>query len=164
MSSSVAHCIRRLAAAAFAVPIVSGFAEDALSQAPSYCSSLQQVVALAAAKDRFASIAGQWREGSFHDTSLPLNGWSDCSLYGLGAYTCDSQPIQSQEQAEKVQARIVDEILSCFAGAWFHIVDRSSPAYAVLHPLKGPASITLSVDETDAKKFVVRLTLFVRRG
>jgi hypothetical protein len=34
----------------------------------------------------------------------------------------------------------------------------------VLHPTRGPASITLSIDENDNKEFVVRLNLFVRRN
>ena len=70
--------------------------------------------------------------------------------------------LPNAEAAEKAQARTVDEILSCFAGTWLHVLDRSSSA--VLHPVQGAASITLSIDEADNKLFVVRLTLFVRRG
>jgi hypothetical protein len=79
-------------------------------------------------------------------------------------YTCDSQGLKSAEEAEKAQARTADQILSCFAGAWLEIKDRSSPGYVVLHPARGPASITLSLDQHDDKEFVVRLTLFVRRN
>ena len=63
--------------------------------------------------------------------------------------------LPNAEAAEKAQARIIDEILSCFAGTWLHVLDRSSPGYAVLHPVQGAASITLSVDEADNKQFVV---------
>ena len=58
----------------------------------------------------------------------------------------------------------MDQVLSCFAGAWLELKDRSSPRYVVLHPTRGPASITLSIDESDNKEFVVRLNLFVRRN
>jgi hypothetical protein len=58
----------------------------------------------------------------------------------------------------------VDQVLSCFAGTWLELKDRSSPRYVVLHPARGPASITLSIDENDNKEFVVRLNLFVRRN
>jgi len=72
--------------------------------------------------------------------------------------------VADTRDVERAQARIIGEILSCFADSWLHILDRSSAAYAVLHPTKGPASITLSIDEVDKKQFVVRLTLFVRRN
>ena len=59
------------------------------------------------------------------------------ALYGAGTYICDSQPTVSAAEAEEAQAEIVEEILSCFAGQWFYIVDRSSPSHAVLHPING---------------------------
>ncbi len=127
-----------------------------------YCADLKRVAALASARDRFASIAGKPREGNFSDTILPLTGWADCSLYGSGMYTCDSQPLPTKQDAEKAQARTADQILSCFAGSWLEIKDRSSPGYVVLHPVRGPASITLRIDESDTREFVVRMTLFVR--
>jgi hypothetical protein len=139
-------------------------AQPALAVAQSYCAALKQIAELASGADRFASITGRQREGSFSDTSLPLPGWSDCSLYGATTYTCDSRPVGSAQNAEKLQAALVDEILSCFAGSWLHALDRSSPAYAVLHPSQGQVSMTLSIDETGSKQFVVRLTLFVRRS
>jgi hypothetical protein len=143
-----------------ALAIVSG---DVLAQdlAP-YCGDLKRVASLASARDRFASLAGKPREGNFSDTILPLTGWKDCSLYGSGMYTCDSPGLLTRNEAEKAQARATDEILSCFAGGWLEIKDRSSPGYVVLHPARGPASITLSIDEGDSKEFIVRMTLFVR--
>ena len=151
-----------------AVTLVTS-SETALTQglpfdSASYCADLKRVAALASAGDRFVSITGKPREGNFRDTTLPLTGWKDCSLYGQGTYTCDSQEFKTVEEAEKTQARIVDQILSCFAGTWLEIKDRSSPSYVVLHPARGAASITLSLDENDNKEFAVRLTLFLRRG
>ena len=42
--------------------------------------------------------------------------------------------------------------------------ERSSPSYVVLHDAARPVSITLSTDQTDNKKHVVRLIVFVRRN
>src|SRR6266699_2461675 len=151
-------------AMALAASAVSALAQNAFSEAVPYCADLKRVAALALAGDRFVSITGTPRDGNFRDTSLPLTGWKDCSLYGQGTYTCDSQEFKTVEEAEKAQARIVDQILSCFAGTWLEIKDRSSPSYVVLHPARGAASITLSLDENDNKEFAVRLTLFLRRG
>ena len=148
--------------AAFAASTAASFAQDARSEAAPYCADLKRVAALATASDRFAAIAGKPREGNFRDTTLPLTGWKDCSLYGAATYTCDSQAVKSAADAEKAQAGMADQILSCFAGTWLEIKDRSSPSYVVLHPTRGPASMTLSVDESDSKEFLVRLTLFIR--
>jgi hypothetical protein len=147
-----------------ALSVGAARAQDAPAGAAPYCADLKRVAALASARDRFASIAGKPRAGQFSDTILPLTGWQDCSLYGAGMYTCDSAALKDAEQAEKAQARIVDQVLSCFAGTWLELRDRSSPRYVVLHPAQGPASITLSIDENDNKEFVVRLILFVRRN
>jgi len=149
---------RSIVAAALAIVASEVLAQDA---AP-YCGDLKRVASLASARDRFASIAGKPRQGNFSDTVLPLTGWKDCSLYGTGMYTCDSPGLPTKDEAEKAQARATDEILSCFAGSWLEIKDRSSPGYVVLHPARGPASITLSIDEGDSKEFIVRMTLFVR--
>ena len=140
-----------------------GFAKPSMAAA-SYCENLKQVAGHALYAGRFSSIAGAPRDGSFSDTTLPLSGWSGCSLYAATTYSCDSPMLPSAEAAEKAQARIIDEILSCFAGTWLRILDRSSPGYAVLHPAEGAASITLSIDEVDKEQFVVRLTLFIRRN
>jgi hypothetical protein len=156
--------VRRTANTAGAAIVAGlGFAQSAMAGAP-YCESLKQVAGHALHAARFSSIAGAPLDGNFSETTLPLSGWIGCSLYGATAYTCDSPVLADAEAAEKAQTRIIDEILSCFAGTWLHILDRSSPGYAVLHPAKGAASITLSVDVTDDKQFVVRLTLFIRRG
>src|ERR671930_200021 len=122
-------------------------AQDAAAGAAAYCADLKRVASLASARDRFASIAGKPREGQFSDTILPLTGWQDCSLYGAGMYTCDSAALRDAQEAEKAQAKIVDQVLSCFAGTWLELKDRSSPRYVVLHPAQGPASMTLSIDE-----------------
>jgi hypothetical protein len=135
--------------------------DTAVGPAP-YCGDLKRVASLVSTRDRFASIAGKPREGNFSDTVLPLTGWTDCSLYGSGMYTCDSQPLRSKDEAEQAQVKAADQILSCFAGSWLEIKDRSSPGYVVLHPARGQASITLSIDENGNKEFVVRMTLFVR--
>jgi hypothetical protein len=154
----VACTTSAVTAAAFVASNTIALAQDA---AP-YCDDLKRVASLASARDRFASLAGKPREGNFSDTVLPLTGWKDCSLYGSGMYTCDSLAHSTKNEAEKAQARATDEILSCFAGSWLEIKDRSSPGYVVLHPARGPASITLSIDEDDSKEFIVRMTLFVR--
>jgi hypothetical protein len=150
--------------AVLAAATVAMRAGMAAGRPAAYCEQLKQVAALAMSKDRFATVAGKQREGSFVETTLPLPGWNDCVLYGSATYTCDSKPVPGAVDIEKEQARIVDEILSCFAGAWLHVLDRSSPAYAVLHPTRGAASITLNVDQTDNGRSVVRLNLFVRRN
>jgi len=146
----------------FAASAATAFAQNASSDAAPYCADLKRVAALASTANRFASIIGRPRDGNFSDTVLPLTGWSDCAIYGTRMYTCDSQALKNAEEAEKAQAQTVDHVLSCFAGTWLEIKDRSSPRYVVLHPAKGPASMTLSIDENDNKQFVVRLILFVR--
>jgi len=133
------------------------------SAAVPYCSELKQVTALALGRDRFASIAGPARAGNFRDTSLSLTGWKDCSLYGAGAYTCDSQAFGTADAAQAAQSTIVRDVLACLGTEWAEIKDRSSPGYVVLHPLRGAVSITLSLDENDDKQHVVRFTLFIRR-
>jgi hypothetical protein len=130
---------------------------------PPYCAELKQVVAHALSRERFAPIAGPARDGNFRDTSLALTGWNGCSLYGAGAYTCDSPAVDGVEAAQAAQAATVQEVLACLGREWAEIKDRSSPGYVVLHPLRGAVSITLSLDENERKQRVVRLTLFVRR-
>src|SRR5262249_23447084 len=70
-----------LAVALASLPAIAS-AQGARSQAPSYCFDLSRVVDLAMTKERFASIAGRPRQGSYVGTSLVLAGWKDCSLYG----------------------------------------------------------------------------------
>jgi hypothetical protein len=145
------------------IAAVMTFANGAQAQTRAvYCDDLKRVIALATTKDHFVSITGRPREGNFSDTTLALTGWKDCSLYGPGRYTCDASPVATLEDAAKAQATIVDDLLTCLAGEWAEIGNFSSPGYVVLHPVKGPASITLNLDETASKQHLVRLILFIR--
>src|SRR5262249_62014235 len=101
-----------LAVALTSLPAIA-LAQDARPPAPSYCFDLSRVVDLAMTKERFASIAGRPRHGSFLDTSLMLADWKDCSLYGAGTYTCDSSEMDPAEEAEKAQAAILDQVKAC---------------------------------------------------
>ena len=139
-------------------------AQDARSRAPSYCFDLSRVVDLAMTKERFASIAGRTRQGSFQDTSLVLKDWKDCSLYGAATYTCDSSEMDTAEEAEKARAATLQQVKACLGAGWAEAAERSSPNYVVLHNAARPVSITLSTDQTDGKKHVVRLIVFVRRN
>jgi len=139
-------------------------AQDADPQAAAYCADLKRVAALAMTKERFSSITGRPRNGSFLDTNLVLAGWTDCSLYGPGTYTCDSQGLGTAQEAENAQARTLHDIKACLGDAWAEAKERSSASYVVLHNVARPISITLSTDETDKKEHVVRLILFVRRN
>jgi hypothetical protein len=127
-----------------------------------YCAALRMVTALAASKDRFASIAGKARDGNYLDTSLPLPGWHDCSLYGPRTYTCDSAELPSSEAAVALQATVLREFKACLGNGWSEAPDHSSPNYVVLHDASRPVSITLSTDETEQKQHVVRVILFRR--
>jgi hypothetical protein len=139
-------------------------AQDAGSDAAAYCSELRRVVALAATKERFASIAGKPREGNFLDTSLALTGWRDCALYGSATYTCDSRELNSAQEAEQAQADVLPQIKSCLGEGWVTAPERSSASYVVLHDVMRPISITLSTDETADRKHIVHLIMFVRRN
>jgi hypothetical protein len=139
-------------------------AQNAASEAPAYCSELKRVAALAATKERFASIAGKPREGNFVETTLALTGWHDCTLYGAATYTCDSHEHDSAEEAERAQAGLAWQIKSCLGEGWAMATARSSASYVVLHDVIRPISITLSTDETADKKHIVHLILFVRRN
>src|SRR5258708_28647263 len=142
---------------------LTAFADCAQAQSTTgYCAELKHVIALATTEDRFASITGSSREGNFSDTTLALTGWKACALYGPTMYTCESAGARTLQDAAQAQATIVDRLLRCLAGEWAEIGDLSSPGYVVLHPLKGPVSITLNLDETENKEHVVRLILFVR--
>jgi len=154
---------RLLALAMASLPALAS-AQDARSQAPPYCFDLTRVVDLAMTKERFASIAGRPRQGSFQETSLVLANWKDCSLYGAATYTCDSSEMDTAEEAEKERAAILDQVKACLGAGWAEAAERSSPSYVVLHDAARPVSITLSTDQTDGKKYVVRLIVFVRRN
>jgi len=141
---------------------VAGVAQNAPLQPAPYCSDLKHVTNLAMTRERFASIIGKPRAGNFRNTSLPLTGWTECSFYGAATYTCDSQGFKTAEEAEQAQARTAQQIMACL-GTWTEAKEQSSRGYLALHPALGPASITLSLDETDTKEHVVRLTIFIRR-
>src|SRR5262249_9709394 len=130
----------------------------------SYCFDLSGIVDLAMTKERFASIAGRPRQGSFQDTSLVLKDWKDCSLYGAATYTCDSSEMDTAEEAEKAQAATLQQVKACLGANWGQAAERSAPRHAALHKPPRPVSITLSTDQTDGKKHVVRLIVFVRRN
>jgi hypothetical protein len=141
----------------------AALAQGGPAEMVSYCADLKRVVALALTRDGLVSIGGKTRQGDFRDTLLPFTGWKDCSLYGAGMYTCDSQDYGTAGEAEAAQARTAQQVLACLGTEWAEIKERSSPGYVVLHPLRGPVSITLSLDENDERQHVVRFTLFVRR-
>jgi len=152
-----------LALAMASLPAIA-LAQGARPQAPSYCFDLSRVVDLAMTKERFASIAGRPRHGSFQDTSLVLKDWKDCSLYGAATYTCDSSAMDTAEEAEKARTATLQQVKACLGAGWAEAAERSSPSYVVLHDAARPISITLSTDQTDNKKHGVRLIVFVRRN
>src|SRR5262249_2635061 len=152
-----------LAVALASLPALAS-AQDARSQAPSYCFDLTRVVDLAMTKERFASIAGQPRQGSFQSTSLVLAGWKNLFPYGPAAHNFGSPPTDTAAEAEKARAAILDQVKACLGAGWTEAAERSSPSYVVLHDAARPVAITLNTDQTDNKKHVVRLIVFVRRN
>jgi hypothetical protein len=142
----------------------TALAQNMRAPAPPYCFDLSRVVDLAVTKERFASIAGRPRPGDFRDTKLVLAGWRDCSLYGAATYTCDSAEMDTAGQADEARRDLLEEVKSCLGAGWAEAAERSSPSYVVLQDAARPVSITLSTDQTDGKRHVVRLTVFVRRN
>jgi hypothetical protein len=142
----------------------TALAQNTRSQAAPYCFDLSRIVDLAVTKERFASIAGQPRQGDFRDTSLVLAGWKDCSLYGAASYTCESAEMENADEGAKAKSAILRQAKSCLGAGWSEAADRSNPSYVVLRNAARPVSITLSTDQTDSKKHVVRLIVFVRRN
>src|SRR5262245_43947160 len=141
-----------------------GWAQEIGSEASPYCSDLQRVSSLAMTRERFASIAGKPRGGNFLETSLALTGWNNCALYGAATYTCDAPALDSAQEAERTQAKFLREIKARLGEGWAEASDRSSPNYVVLHNALRPVSITLSTDQTDDRRHVVHLNVFVRRN
>src|SRR5215208_580002 len=133
------------------------------SESAPYCSELKHVAVLATTKERFSVIAGTPRDGNFVDTSLPLPGWKDCSVYGGRIYTCDSRAVGTEAEAEAEQARIVTQIKACLGAGWAEAKDRSSSNYTVLHDGTGLRSITISTEAKDRQEYVIRLILFLRK-
>lgn len=142
----------------------AALAQNTRSQVPPYCFDLSRIVDLAVTKERFASIAGRPRQGDFRDATLVLADWKDCSLYGGATYTCDSTEMDSAEEAAKARSATLRQVKSCLGAGWAEAADRSNPSYVVLHNAARPVSITVSTDQTDSKKHVVRLIVFVRRN
>jgi hypothetical protein len=141
------------------VAVTGSVAEEGTA---SYCSDLKRVADLAATSERFASISVRPREGNFIESSVVLAGWSDCSVYGARTFTCDSQPFRTAEDAEQAQIRIGWEVLTCLGQTWAEAKSRSSPGFMVLQHTEYPISVTLSLDQTEHKQYVVRLILFAR--
>jgi len=167
--TKIAKPVRRYPATAIlALAIASlpatALAQNPRSQAPPYCFDLSRIVDLAVTKERFASITGRPRQGDFRDTSLMLPNWKDCSLYGAATYTCDSAEMESAAEAEKARAATLEHVKSCLGAGWAQAAERASPSYVVLHNMAQPVAITLSTDQTDSKKYVVRLIVFVPRN
>ena len=152
--------LRRAGAAAllFAVPLQSAQAEEL----PSYCSVLRDVATLALGKDRFKSIIGTPREGSFLETTLPLPGWADCSFYGTRTYTCDSRPLDTAAEAQRAFDRTLGEVKDCLREGWAEDSSRASPGYAVVRDGRQTASITINTDRIENDRHVVRFILFLR--
>ena len=143
---------------------ITALAQSERAQAPPYCFDLSRIIDLAVTKERFASITGRPRPGDFRDASLVLAGWKDCSLYGAATYTCDSAEMDTALEADEARRDILDQVKSCLGAGWAEAAERSSPRYVVLQNAARPVSITLSADQTDSKRHVVRLTVFVRRN
>jgi hypothetical protein len=152
--------LRRAGVAAMmvAVPLQSVRAQEL----PSYCPALRDVTALVRAKDRFNSIIGKPREGSFLETTVPLPGWADCSFYGTRTYTCDSRPLDTAAEAERAFERTLGEVKSCLSEGWAEDRSRASPGYAVVRDQREIASITINTDRIESDRYVVRLILFLR--
>ena len=130
--------------------------------AVAYCDDLKQIILLSASREKFASIAAKPRDGNFSDTTLPLRGWKDCSVYGPRTYTCDSDAVKTADEAEKAQASIVQDIKTCLQNTWTEDHARSSSGYVVLHHPIGFVSMTVSTDEEKNGQHVVRLIIFFR--
>ena len=152
-----------LAVAVASLP-TAALGQNARSPAPPYCFDLSRIVDLAVTKERFASVAGRPRQGDFRDASVVLPDWKDCSLYGAATYTCDSAEMDSAEDAAKARSATVRQVKSCLGAGWAESADRSNPSYVVLRNSARPVSITVSTDQTDSRKHVVRLIVFVRRN
>ena len=141
--------------------VLSGLGGAAFADT-AWCPDLKRVIDLTFAKDKFAYIAGAPREGDFRDTTMPLVGWRDCSLYGTRTYICESRGFRTDEEAVKALATLVEEVKDCLGETWARDDDRSSPVYAVLHGAQDPAAMTLGTDTMENSDRIVRLTVFFR--
>jgi hypothetical protein len=147
----------RAAALAF---VLCGIGGAALADT-AWCPDLKRVTDLSAT-GTLGHVAGAAREGSFRATTLPLAGWRDCSLYGARTYTCDSASFTTAGDAERALAALVAEVTACLGQGWGRDDGRSSPVYVVVRSEHDPVSMTLSTDQADDGRHVVRLTLFAR--
>jgi hypothetical protein len=157
-----AACVARRVCAGAIMMMVAPFQAVAAEELPAWCPALRDVTALVRAKDRFASIIGQRREGNYFDTTLPLPGWADCSFYGARTYVCDSQPLPGAEAAAPAFSRTVNDVTMCLRDGWAEDASRASPGYAVIRDDRQVASITINTDQTEKNEHVVRLILFLR--
>jgi hypothetical protein len=149
-----------LAVAAVAFGGGDGFAQ---LKTKSFCADLSYVVRSAGAADRFAAVTGKLREGSFHETTRPLNGWKDCTIYGERTYSCNSKTIWSASAAQRKLKAVVQDTKACFGvGWWTEDAERTSPLYVVLHHPVGLATMTISTEEERKGAHVLRLTMFLR--
>lgn len=105
---------------------------EPISEVAPYCGELKRLTALSTTQERFASITGKQREGNFTETSLPLSGWKDCSLYGTPSYTCDTPHVRTASEAETIQASIVRQTIACHGNTWMEDKARASSVYVVL--------------------------------
>ena len=138
-------------------------AAPAQAEEPQYCADLQLVVLLATAADKFASITGKVREGSFHETSRPLAGWKDCTVYGDKTYACNSEDIATAQAAAEQLNSVVRQVNACFGeGWWTEDAGRTSQRYVVFHHPIGLATMTISTDQDEKNVHVVRLIMFLR--
>lgn len=157
--------ILTLGAAALGLSTASVQAQHARDAAAvAYCPELKEIVTLALTKEKFAAIVGRPRDGNFLDTTRPLMGWKDCSLYGTRTYVCDFRSFGSAEEAAKAQAAIVNDIKACLGEGWQEDDDRSSSTYAVVRSSRVPVSMTVATNVEGTDGHVVRLTLFLRAG
>ena len=134
----------------------------ALEAIPPYCFDLKRATNLAMTSERFASISAKPRDGSFTDSNLALMDWKDCSVYAGRIFTCDSQQIETTQEAEQLQRKISQEIQACLGTSWAEAKNRSSAGFIVMHHVDQPISVTLSIDQTDQNQYAVRLILFAR--
>ena len=149
-----------LAAGAMALTSSAAFTQPNLAP---YCPDLQSVVRLAASPEKFSSITGDIREGSFRETTMPLAGWKDCTVYGEKTYACNSEDIEAAEAAQERLADVVRQVKACFGDGWWTEDSlRSSPLYVVLHHPIDLATMTISTDEERKNAHVLRLIMFLR--
>ncbi|HEX9464643.1 MAG TPA: hypothetical protein VGB82_18745 [Alphaproteobacteria bacterium] len=150
-------------AAWLSLPLVALGVTAAAQEAAPYCAELDRIAGLANTTEKFSAIAGPPRDGDFSDTTLPLGGWVDCSVYGPRTYSCDSVSYGSTAAAEKAIEEAAQQIATCPGGAWRRRPQQSSPSYQILTHAKAPISMTLSTAESGDTSFVIRLIVFTRR-